>query len=165
MVNNEIILNKNNTFIMLIGLPASGKSTYAESMGIEYNIIGTDRVIDKISHATGLTYNELFLYKDIYKIAERVLYNDLNTSILSESSIIWDQTNLTKKSRASKLKMIPGNYFKAAFDFEVPPDHQLRLSSRPGKNIPENILSNMMNGYEPPVISEGFDAIHKIRAF
>ena len=73
-----------------------------------------------------------------------------------------DQTNLTAKSRARKLAAIPKSYKRVAV---VVPTHitdparwRAQLE-RPGKTIPEDVIDQMIQNFEPPTSAEGFDQI------
>ena len=75
--------------------------------------------------------------------------------------MIWDQTNVSKKSRAPKLAMVPDHYEKIAVVFATPDDEELqrRLGSRPGKSIPAHIVMGMASSLQQPTYDEGFDDI------
>jgi predicted kinase len=84
----------------------------------------------------------------------------LRQAIEDGKSIIWDQTNLTKKQRREKLKHIPDTYKKTAVYFIVDLKTALqRNTQRPGKVIPPEVLERMIKEYELPVLEEGFDEI------
>ena len=71
------------------------------------------------------------------------------------------RTNLTAKARAGKLSQIPKTYRKIAVFFPTPNEKELqrRLASRPGKNIPSNIVMGMKSQLQAPTTAEGFDEI------
>jgi hypothetical protein len=35
----------------------------------------------------------------------------------------------------------------------------IRLKNRPGKNVPQNVINDMISGFEQPTIEEGFNEI------
>ena len=74
--------------------------------------------------------------------------------------VIWDQTSTTIRSRAKKFKLMP-DYEVIAVVFKTPEakEHERRLASRPGKNIPPHVMKNMIENYEPPTEEEGFKEI------
>jgi tRNA uridine 5-carbamoylmethylation protein Kti12 len=45
--------------------------------------------------------------------------------------------------------------------FKTPDEEELikRLNSRPGKEIPKDVISNMIDNWEEPTLEEGFDEI------
>jgi predicted kinase len=74
--------------------------------------------------------------------------------------IVWDQTSTTVKSRRRKFKMLTG-YHMIAVVFRIPDDNTLakRLSNRPGKNIPWDVVEKMKSQFVMPTKEEGFDEI------
>lgn len=146
---------------MLIGVPGSGKSTWVDNQLENCDdppfIASTDEYIEYIAKSQWKTYNEVF--KDNIKAAEKRMYAQVALATDLDECIIWDQTNLTRKSRAKKLIMIPDHYDKIAIFFPTPEDIWERLIQREnatGKSIPEHVVRNMMNTIELPEFGEGF---------
>lgn len=148
---------------MLIGVPASGKSTWREQF-VETNramIISTDDILEDIAKTQGLTYNDVF--KDNIKFATKQMDVHLRVALESEMDIVCDQTNLTAKSRKGKLDKVPEHYEKIAVVFLTPEDAEWqRRLDRPGKSIPQNILMGMKSSMEFPDPEEGFDRIQVV---
>jgi tRNA uridine 5-carbamoylmethylation protein Kti12 len=155
-------------FMMLTGVPGSGKSTWLKDNGfmdrIDCMILSTDNYIQQIANEMGKTYSEVF--RDTIKDAENNLYKSLNVALDYELDIIWDQTNLTRKIRMNKLKHIPLNYHRMAMVFPTPEPktHTAWLNSeaRVGKTIPDAIIHSMIENFEHPAMSEGFNSIQNI---
>jgi hypothetical protein len=74
--------------------------------------------------------------------------------------IIWDQTSTTIASRARKFNMLP-DYYHIAVVFPTPAIEVLkeRLASRPGKEIPWEVIQGMIDNFEYPTNEEGFKEI------
>ena len=106
-----------------------------------------------------MTYSEVF--DQLIKGATQQMNQDLQQAIADGADIIWDQTNLTPKSRGGKLSQIPKNYRKVAVYFTTPDQKELRrrLLNRPGKVIPAHVISNMIAQLQPPTAAEGFDEV------
>jgi predicted kinase len=147
------------TIYMLIGVPASGKSTWREKYADDAVIISTDDIIDQTAAARNSTYNEVF--KENIKFATQLATERAKEAFAADKDVIWDQTNITKKSRKSKLAMVPEHYRKNAVFFATPPEEewQRRLNSRPGKSIPDYILDSMVEMLEMPDHTEGWNII------
>ena len=147
------------TMYMLIGVPASGKSTWVETYKGDALVISTDNLIEEYASDNGKTYNEVF--KGQIKIATKIAMEHAEAAFAADQDVIWDQTNLTKKSRKSKLAMVPEHYRKTAVFFATPLEEewQRRLNSRPGKSIPAHILDSMVEMMEMPELDEGWHII------
>lgn len=151
---------------MMIGLPGSGKSTFIEHFPWDFdctNILSTDDYIEDKAAAESKTYNEAF--RDHIKAAEEYLEESLNFAVkYCEDHIIWDQTNLSKKTRARKLAKIPAKYEKIAIVCIASEDDlNTRREQREGKTIPAHILKSMAESFEYPTKEEGFDFIYEVR--
>lgn len=151
---------------MLSGIPTSGKSTYVSSLleKPEFSnavVLSTDNYIQKIADQENLTYDEVF--DKTIKEATKHLNLDLSEAIKNNRTIIHDQTNLTKKSRAKKLKKIPDNYKKiCAYSIIDLEEAKKRNKTRPGKVIPLRVLMMMLEDFQIPTIDEGFDEVINI---
>lgn len=155
---------------MLVGLPGVGKSTwlrdrYHEVPGVDYVPLSTDAEIEKLCSEQGITYNQGF--KLFIDQAQKIVNQKMAAAIKNRSDIVLDQTNLTKKSRARKMAQLPKYYKKYAYFFQIPEDAEWkrRLSSRPGKCIPQSVLDEMRVSLEAPMTDEGFDSIFTIDQF
>lgn len=142
---------------MLIGVPGSGKTTWIKNNKHDAVVLSTDDKIEAEAARVGKTYSEVF--QDTIKHAISAMDTDMIKAVRNRQDIIWDQTNLTAKSRKVKLSQIPKDYHKVAVYFPVPKDLRDRLASRPGKTIPEPIILSMINQLQPPTKEEGFDEI------
>ncbi len=145
---------------MLIGVPASGKSTWLSNQewAKDIPVVSTDRFIDAHAEKEGKTYNEVF---DSYiKIATKLMENQVEICKANGLDIIWDQTNVGVKSRAKKLATV-ADYEKIAVVFRTPEkaEHDRRLAGRVGKSIPENVMRSMIENFEEPTEEEGFKEI------
>lgn len=145
---------------ILVGVPASGKSTWAETRQslIDCDYISSDIFIEECAREKGVSYSEAF--DEAIKPAISKMLDELEKSVLACRDIIWDQTSTTIASRAKKLNLLR-SYHKVAVVFKTPDEeeHRRRLSLREGKTIPEEVLKEMIENFEQPTIEEGFDEI------
>jgi predicted kinase len=153
--------------IILVGVPASGKSTWHRNKFGEYPpaVASTDKIIEAVASSYGMTYNEGF--KGLIQFAEQIMWRQITTCLMRGADFIIDRTNLTAKSRAKfiqKLKL--HRYEIEAVVFPEVGSEALskeewkrRLDSRPGKTIPQEVLDQMVDSYEIPLESEGFSKI------
>jgi predicted kinase len=143
-------------FIMMIGVPASGKSTMIQKINEnkDFVVLSTDNFIEAVAKMRESTYDEVF--KNTIKAAEFYLQERLEQAIKDGANIIWDQTNLTYKSRKAKIAKVPEDYTRVGWTFKTPEpeEWERRLKSRPGKTIPKHILESMAKSFEEPMVPE-----------
>jgi predicted kinase len=147
--------------IFLVGIPTSGKSTFSSNPKYsKYTRVSSDDILQEVAKERQQSYNTVF--KGNIRFAQIAMMKVFRKAIEDGKNIIIDQTNLTKKSRREKLKLIPPHYKKTAVYFVVDLKTALqRNTQRPGKVIPPEVLERMIKEYELPVLEEGFDEIIK----
>lgn len=147
---------------MLIGVPGAGKSTWLKNNAKEGVILSTDNYIETVALSENSTYDAVF--QRTIKEATADLNKKLKEAVEAEVDIYWDQTNLTEKSRANKLRQIPNGYRRVAVFFKTPESEEWKKRlNRPGKTIPQYILKNMADTLVEPTLIEGFDAVVNIQ--
>ena len=152
--------------VFLCGIPCSGKSTYVNKLKkIPYwenaVVLSTDAYIEKQAQRMGMTYNQIF--DDVIDNATRELELAFIEAKDRGENLIWDQTNLTVKTRKKKLSKLPSFYARGVIYFEISLEEALeRNKNREGKFIPENILKRMYHQLEIPTKNEDFDYVEKI---
>lgn len=168
--------------MMLSGPPGVGKSYlhtiklywdqfWAENiiLPLGYHVFSTDKIIENICDTCGMTYNDGF--KDLYDFAEKMSYKGLEYALIQQRSVVWDQTNITPKSRKRKLTRfltLPNSkiYTRIGVGYEFKKNDILTILLRAeirekviGKHIDKGLIEDMFNQYEPPTLSEGFEHI------
>lgn len=141
----------------LVGVPASGKSTWIESQdwAVLCVHVSTDKWVDLYAKETGKTYSEVF--DEYMPTAVDLMAKEVGAAREMGRDIVWDQTSTSIKARARKFRMLP-DYEHIAVVFKTPEADELarRLASRPGKNIPDHVVRSMIDNFEMPGTSEGF---------
>jgi len=164
-------MKKTPVFIMLCGLPGTGKSTWVNTeatlLDDEFEntyIVSSDNLLEMVGREYDLSYNQLF--GDVsYMAIERMMYKVANKLFERRNNVIWDQTNLSVKSRKRKIDMVPEGYYKVAVVFNEPADHMERLNKRAlaeEKVIPEFVIDNMKRMFVKPTKEEGFDDVIEV---
>jgi len=90
------------TCYVMVGLPASGKSTFlnfieSPEFGDTVFIYSTDTYIEDNAKALGKTYDEIF--QDYIGKATTRMNALLDLAIKADIDVYWDQTNLSAKKR------------------------------------------------------------------
>ncbi len=144
----------------LIGVPGAGKSTWVQNQDWAKGccIVSTDYWVEEEANRQGKTYSEIFA--DYMPRAVELMTQNVISAREMNNDIIWDQTSTTVKSRTKKFNMLP-DYEHIAVVFATPDPEELdrRLGSRPGKNIPWNVMQGMIKHFEMPTEEEGFEEI------
>lgn len=163
-------------FIMLIGVPGTGKTTYRKS-NIEkfknYQIISFDDNVEREAVNLGISYTDMFRKDrkdsvDIQKILDHTAKQNtknLIEAVKAKKNILVDMTNLTKKSRNKKLCHVPDNrYYREAIVFIRGYDDILKTNKEREKiqrQIPDTVLIDQMKRFSIPTEQE-FDTVRII---
>jgi len=153
---------------VMVGLPGLGKSTIVKGMYKDADtfVYSTDDILERIAKFLGKTYDEVF--EKHIKSATTEADIDLAYAIKEQKDIIWDQTNLGVGKRRKIINRMRQDGYQVRCICIVPPENDYsgdkedwaqRLANRPGKTIPQHILSNMIESFVMPTADEGFDMI------
>lgn len=156
------------TVTILVGLPASGKSTaraqaVANGEAAESFQYSTDDWVDAKAEELGVNYDDI--WSDYIKEATTAMNEQVVAAIKQQENVLWDQTNMTRKKRRKILNRFPDNYQKTClcilppFTGEQEDEWRRRLAARPGKQIPEFVLENMRDSFQLPSTNEGFSHV------
>jgi len=152
--------NKKPKCYQLVGVPASGKSTWIRNQiwALGLTVVSTDAFVEDYARSQGKTYSDVFA--DYMPTAVKLMAEQVVRARTLGHTIIWDQTSTTLSSRARKFNMLP-DYEHIAIVFRTPPRDELdvRLSGRPGKHVPKTVIDDMIAGWEEPSLEEGFEEI------
>lgn len=157
-----------STIHILIGLPASGKSTWRAKHILanpEAVTVSTDDMIEEYAAANGLTYSEAFKKVDFKSLNTRFKYA-IKAAVEEGRDIIVDRTNMSVKSRAELLKLAEGYDAHAVVFVVTDAVLEARLKARgiaTGKWIPKATIENMAKSYVAPTKEEGFVSVTYVR--
>jgi predicted kinase len=164
--------------IILVGIPASGKSTYIEKklkplFENDLFIVNRDDIVDMIAEKHGLTYDDMFTKapKGANDEIDSLLQNKLMAASVSGKNIVIDMTNMNSYIRKRNLRIAPKDYFKRAVVFNVT-ESQLPIVYKRSANrskelekigkkktIGEFVFKKMISKFEPITADEGFDKV------
>jgi len=144
----------------LIGVPAAGKSTWVSTQewAVDCVVVSTDKFVEQYAASVGKTYNEVF--DEFMPEAVNLMCQEVIVARAQGKDVIWDQTSTSIKSRKRKFNMLR-DYSHIAVVFRTPEADELarRLASRPGKNIPQNVIDRMITSWDEPTLEEGFEQV------
>ena len=153
------------TLYVLVGVPGSGKTTWIGHQSFDWDntvVISTDRYVEQYAIAMQKTYTEVF--KEYMPTAVEKMAHAVVDAFRDNKVVIWDQTSTSVSTRAKKLRMAPAHYTKVAVVFETPrKDIHDKFLDRPGKEIPTEVIQDMVSNFVYPTLDEGFDKIVNAR--
>lgn len=140
---------KSSEVTFLVGLPCSGKSTFAKEADI---VLSRDDLVEELG--TGDTYLECWKTVD-QKEVDKELQSRFRKLVKEGKSFTIDMTNLSRKSRRKWLNQLPACYSKKAVVLLTGlAELQKRNEAREGKTIPEDVIENMCKSFYPPMFDE-----------
>lgn len=152
-----------HNFIMVIGLPASGKSTFIEKLvnsdkKKEWVVLSSDKIREE------LYGNESVQGKpqEVFALMEKRLRYNLSQN---KANIIYDATNILSKHRRHILSIVKQNkeYMRNAViigtTFEQCLKNNQDRANKGGRFVPPEVIDKMYHQYEPPHTFEGFNRI------
>lgn len=154
-----------NKFYVLVGVPGSGKTTWVNQQYFNSDhtvYVSTDMFVERYAQQVGKTYTEVFAEYMPRAIDE--MMDTVFEALENRYDIVWDQTSTSVASRRKKLKYVPEGYEKIAVVFPTPdPVTHKEWLNRPGKEIPEEIVQDMIARFEMPTLAEGFDKVIEVK--
>ena len=157
-------------YIMLIGLPASGKSSWvadyvAKNPKRNFQVASSDDILEEKALLEGLDYNSS--YRKNIGFAVKEMERRFKQYVKCGVNIIHDQTNLSVKSRNKHLAKVK-DYKKSAIVFTLTENEWRRRFEKrraeTGKDIPDFVIEKMAAGFEHPTKKEGFNKIITIKS-
>lgn len=147
-------MNSNPTFTMLIGLPGSGKSTYAEQLSHDTNatILSSDKIRKEL-------YGDESVQADNEKVFQ-LMQKRSKECLMRGEDVIYDATNLSSKYRAGLLREfsnIPCH--KQCIVVATPYRDCLSRNHQRGRIVPDDVIERMYKQWKTPHINEGWDEI------
>ncbi|MCX7708320.1 MAG: ATP-binding protein [Clostridia bacterium] len=142
-------------FIMMIGIPGSGKSTFAEKIAQSENgiIISSDELREELFGNVWEFKKNALLFSEMFRRSGRYLNEG--------KSVVFDATNITRSERKQVLKKFEP-FYKVCYYIKTPLEKVLYQNSIRNRNVPEEIIIKMHEKIQEPDPSEGWDEIHII---
>ena len=149
-----------NVLIVTSGLPASGKSTYAEWLaesGVFCRVCP-----DKIR---GELYGDESIQgdgKQVFTIA----YARIEDLGKDGNNVVFDATNINAKRRKELVKKMRP-YFDVIICkwFHTPYDVCYVRNKARNRRVPTEVLCRMFMNFEKPTLDEGFDIVEEIKNY
>ena len=140
------------TLYTMIGLPGSGKSTFASNHP-ECVVVSTDAIRGELFGDENEQKNG--------KLVFDVAYARLAQAVEVGQDAIFDATNLQRKYRKKIFQMFPKAYHVAVF-VNTPVDVCKERNAKRDRVVPEMVIDRMASSLNAPTIAEGFKEIIEI---
>lgn len=151
---------KKNVLIVLCGLPASGKSTYAEMLAESgvFQRVCPDLIRKELYGDENIQGNG----KEIFGIAlER-----LKQFGLCGNNVVFDATNINADRRTKLVKQMCFYFGTLICKFIYTPlDLCLFRNRQRERQVPEDVIQRMHDNFDFPTTNEGWDYVEEIKNY
>ena len=149
-----------NEFIMLVGLPASGKSEWAKYYAMKHPytvVLSSDAIRAELYGDESIQGDNNLIFS---KMRSRTL-QELNVG----NAVIYDATNVAFKDRKSILNSVkkehPNVWIKAIV-FATPVEVCKEWNQRRERTVPDFVYDKMLYRWQTPFTGEGFNSIEVV---
>ena len=144
-----------NKLIMLIGLPASGKTSFTKTLQFSHKnddieIISSDAIRKELFGSEEEQKYNNKVFEEVYKRAR--------FSIQHKKITVIDATNLNRKRRINFIKTMP-KCETSAIVFAIPFEECCKRNAARERVVPQEAMERMYRSFQPPHYAEGFDDI------
>ena len=143
---------------MLVGLPGSGKSTYAKKLMDKENLNFVVHSSDSIrKELSGDESNQ-----DINKLVFETLHNRVVEDLENRRNVIYDATNISSKRRRAFVNTYLNKVdcFKRCTIIATPYEICYLQNLKRDRVVPNRVLVDMYKKFETPYYNEGWDEIN-----
>lgn len=147
-------MNDVPALVMLVGLPGSGKSTYARTLEKYYSIHSSDALREEMFGDANENSKE----------SNAQLFNELHKRIKEDlkngKDVIYDATNLNRKRRIGFLQDLTNIPCHKSCVLVVAPYYVCLLNNQKReRKVPDYVIKRMYMNFQPPHRTEGWDDI------
>ena len=147
---------KQPTIYIMVGLPASGKSTFASVL----SILSED--CEKVWLSSDELRKELFGDENVQD-KNNILFEEMQrravVALKEGKDVIYDATNICRKDRRHILGCLPKNVYKVAIVTWCKYDICVERDKHRERTVGEDVIKKMICRFQPPFYDEGFDEI------
>lgn len=143
------VSDKGKVLFLLVGPPASGKSTWGKQYSADNNVtyVSTDGIRGEIGTGEG--------DQSVSAAAFSIARNRATQSLSSGKSVMIDATNVNPKARKDWIKLAKDQgAFTVAVTFEVPYDELLRRDAKRERHVPPDVIKSFVDRYQRPTTQE-----------
>lgn len=140
-------------FLMLVGLPGSGKSTYIKKyFNQNLRVHSSDDIREELSGDA----NNQDINKQVFELLHRRVKEDLQNGI----SCVYDATNISWKRRKAFIEELSSiDCWKVCHIIATPYEVCLMQNKQRTRIVPEHVIKRMYMNFDMPWYNEGWDDI------
>lgn len=139
-------------FLMVVGLPGSGKSTYIEKYYSNYHVHSSDAIREELS---GDVNNQ-----DINKQVFSTLHKRVKDDLVAGHNVVYDATNISWKRRKAFLQELKNiNCHKECILMATPFELCVQRNNERDRVVPYFVIERMYKNFDIPWYNEGWDSI------
>lgn len=146
--------NEKPMFVMMVGLPASGKSTVSAELAEEYDatMFSSDALREELFGNESIQSNPAKLFAELHRRIKECLK--------SGGSVIYDATNISSKRRRALLQELTKiGCYKKCVVMATPYKQCLKNNRSRDRQVPEYAIERMYRHWNTPYYFEGWDEI------
>lgn len=143
-------------FYMLIGLPASGKSTIAKDLiksSKDHITLSSDEIRKELYGDETIQDNP----EKVFELMQKRAVDALNNN----KDVIYDATNIRRKNRKHLLRNLPRCH-KIAVIIWAKYETCVQRDSKRERTVGENVIHRMLRNFQPPYFDEGWNSIKTV---
>lgn len=141
-------------FIMMVGLPGSGKSTIALDMMKDRSdiiYISSDELREKMTGDVNNQEKNVDVFAKMLEMTKESLQRGFH--------VIYDATNIGRKKRKALLTQIPKHVEKIALYVATDYKVVIEQNRKRERVVPKDVINRMYKNLQIPIYSEGWDKI------
>ena len=140
-------------FVMLVGLPGSGKSTIAPLIAVKEQAVvySSDKMRLELFGDEAHQDDNGLVFDELYRRARQTLEDG--------RSVVIDATNISSKRRIGVMKQFE-RYLRDVYYFATPFEVCRKRNAARDRVVPEAALAKMYRSLQIPSLEEGWDEIH-----
>lgn len=139
--------------ILMVGLPGSGKTTFANTMfDKEIIVLSSDGIRKELYGSESDQNHNDIVYKTLY---ERAVKN-----LLNNKTVVIDSTNSSKENRKRALShFLNMNITRTAIVINTDVETCIKQNAKRERIVEESVIIEFANAFSFPTKDEGFDEI------
>lgn len=137
------------TIYTLVGLPASGKSTFAQTVE-NCVVVSSDEIREQLFGSAECQNNPKLVFDTARKRIAEALRNNKN--------VVFDATNINHRARKLALNF---EAYQVAVFFTTSVEECKKRNAQRERQVPESVIDRMADKLIAPTIGEGFDEIRE----